>query len=319
MKAAVSERYGPPEVVEIRDVAKPAPGPGDVLVRVRATTVSRTDCGMRRGHPLFIRLMTGLLRPKATILGMDFAGDVEAVGPEVTAFKPGDRVFGLSPDHYGAHAEFLCLAGDGPITTMPAGLSCREAVLCEGAWYSNTYFENFGLGPGHSILIYGASGAIGTAAVQLAKARGALVAAVVGTRHLHLAARLGADRVVNYEQEDFTALGETFDLVLDAVGHTSWAECRSLLKEGGVFAATDLGPVWSNIFLSAWFGMTGSRRVRIPFPADAPGFVRCLAGLMEDGRFTGVVDRGYPLDEIVEAFRYVETGRKTGIVVLNIA
>ncbi len=173
MKAVINARYGSPAVLEIRQVPKPEPKAGEVLIRVHATTVSRTDCGMLRPHPFFVRFFAGLRRPKRTILGMDFAGEVEAVGAGVTSFKPGDRVFGVSPDLYGAHAEYLCVPEKGAIAAMPAGMRFGEAVVCEGAWYADMYLQAFRLKPGQRILVYGASGAIGTAAVQLAKSPGA--------------------------------------------------------------------------------------------------------------------------------------------------
>lgn len=247
---------------------------------------------------------------------MDFAGVVDALGDGVTDFAAGDRVFGLSPEWFGAHAEYLCLRSDEAIAQIPDDIAFEAAVVGEGAWYANSTTRM--LRKGQHCLIYGASGAIGTAAVQLAKARGAHVTAVVGYRHLDLAARLGADSVVNYEEEDFTAIGRKFDLVFDAVGKTSWFACRPLLKKGGIFTATDLGPYWSNIFLSPLFAMTGHRRVSVPFPVDAPGFIQYLAGLMAEDKFRGVFDSSYDLDDIVEAFRYVETGQKTGIVVIHV-
>lgn len=317
MKAAVSLRYGPPEVVEIRDVAKPEPGAGEVLVKVHATTVSRSDCGMRRGHPFFIRLVTGLFRPRNTILGMDFAGEVEAIGAGVTLFKPGDRVFGLSPDGYGAHAEYLCVSETGPVADMPTGLRFAESVLCEGAWYANTYLEDFAVRPGQSILIYGASGAIGTAAVQLAKARDAEVTAVVSTQHMELVKALGADHAVDYTAEDFTAVGRTFDFVFDAVGKTSYFECRPLLKPRGRFSATDLGPWWQNVWLPVWMSVTGSRRVTFPMPKCSKAVVDFIRTHMDSGQLRAVIDRSYRLDDIVEAYRYVETAKKTGIVVIE--
>lgn len=316
MKAAVFHRYGPPETLSLREVPVPRPSAGEIRVRVHATTVGRTDTATLRAHPFFARAMTGLLRPKMRTLGMDFAGVVDALGDGVIAFQPGDRVFGLSPEQFGAHAEYLCVPAGGAVACIPGDLRFDEAVVGEGAWYADSTTRL--LREGQRCLVYGASGAIGTAAVQLAKAQGAEVTAVVGRRHLDLAGRLGADRVLNYEEEDFTAIGETFDLVLDAVGKTSWFACRPLLRKDAIFAATDLGPGWSNLFLGAWFGMTGSRRVRVPFPEDAPGFVRKLAGLIADRRFRGVFDRSYPLADIVEAFRYVEKGQKTGIVVIDV-
>ena len=318
MKAVVNTRYGSPDVLEIRQAPKPEPKAGEVLIRVHATTVSRTDCGMLRARPFFIRLGIGLLRPNCTILGMDFAGEVEAVGPQVTSFKPGARVFGLSPDDYGAHAEYLCVPENGAIAAMPAGLRFDEAVVCEGAWYADTNLKRFGLRPGHKILIYGASGAIGAAAVQLAKSYGAEVTAVVATRHLDLVKSLGADRVVDYTAEDFTQIGETFDFVLDAVGKATFFRCRRLLRSGGVFAATDLGPWWQNPILAIWSSITGSNRVVIPLPKSSKAFVDFLKARMEAGEFRAVIDRKYPPEAITDAYRYVETGQKTGIVVINV-
>lgn len=320
MKAAVTIRYGPPDVVEILEVPTPVPGAGEVLIKVHATTVSRTDCGMRRPHPWFVRLVAGLLRPKLTILGMDFAGEIEATGAGVTRFKPGDRVFGLSPERYGAHAEYLCLPAECAMAAMPAAMRFIDAVVCEGAWYADTNLQAFGLGPGRSILIYGASGAIGTAAVQLAKLRGAEVTAVVATRHLQLARDLGADRTVDYTAEDFTQIGQSFDVVFDAVGKTTYFRCRRLLKPNGVFAATDLGPWGQNPLLVIWCSITGSRRVLFPLPQSgkARAFVEFLKARMEAGEFCAVVDREYPLDAIADAYRYVETEQKTGIVVVKV-
>ncbi len=316
MKAVVFHRYGPPGRLSLRKVPVPRPAPGEILVRVRATTVNRTDTATLRAHPFFARAMTGLLRPKMQTLGMDFAGTVDGLGDGVTAFQPGDRVFGILPDTFGAHAEYLCMPVDGAIVRIPGDLRFDEAVVGEGAWYASATTRL--LSEGRGCLIYGASGAIGTAAVQLAKSRGVKVTAVVGRRHLDLAKRLGADRVINYEDEDFTDIGETFDLVFDAVGKTSWFACRRLLNRNGIFVATDLGPYWSNILLGMWFGITGSRRVRVPYPENAPEFLRYLAQMMAEGRFRGVFDRSYPLEDIVEAFRYVETGQKTGIVLINV-
>jgi len=316
MKAVVFHQYGSPETLSLREVPVPRPAPGEIRVRVLATTVNRTDTATLRAHPFFARAMTGLLRPKMQTLGMDFAGIVDGLGDGVTAFQPGDRVFGLLPEQFGAHAEYICFPADGAVACIPGDIPFDEAVVGEGAWYASSTARL--LSEGQRCLVYGASGAIGTAAVQLAKARGAEVTAVVGRRHLGLAERLGADRIINYEDEDFTAIGETFDLVLDAVGKTSWFACRKLLNQNGIFAATDLGPYWSNVLLGMWFGITGSRRVRVPYPEDAPGFIQHLADLMAEGRFRGVFDRRYPLEDIVEAFRYVETGQKTGIVVIDV-
>lgn len=316
MRAVVFDRYGPPEMLSLCDVPRPAPSKREVRIKLHASTVNRTDTATLRAHPFFARSVTGLLRPRMRTLGMDFAGVVDLVGEEVAAFRIGDRVFGMSPDVFGAHAEYLCVRSDGALSKIPEGIPFNQAVVGEGAWYANG--TTMLLSKGSRCLVYGASGAIGTAAVQLAKAKGAFVVAVVGTRHLDLAQQLGADRVLNYEVEDFTEIGETFDVVFDAVGKTSFFRCRKLLKDNGIFSSTDLGPAWSNIILAAWYRITGRGRVRIPFPEDAPGFIHQLADLMSNGRFTGVFDRSYPLDKIVDAFRYVEGGHKTGIVVVEL-
>jgi NADPH:quinone reductase-like Zn-dependent oxidoreductase len=319
MKAAVITRYGSPDVVRILDAPKPTPAAGEVLVRVHAATVNRTDCGQLRAHPIFMRFFTGLLRPKRTILGLDFAGEVEAVGAGAASFKPGDRVFGLCPSRSnGAHAEYVCVP-ERAIATMPAGAPFDEAVVCEGAFYANAVLKRIDLKAGQTILIYGASGAIGTALVQLAKSSGALVTAVVATRHLELARSLGADRVIDYTSEDFTRSGDTFDFVVDAVGKTSFFQCRRLLKRNGIFAATDLGPWGQNVLLAMWSSLSRSNRVVIPVPGRINGFVGFLKCRMEEGQFRAIIDRKYTLAAIADAYRYVETGQKVGIVVINVA
>ncbi len=319
MKAVVNTRYGSPDVLTIREVTKPEPDAGEVLIRVHTTTVSRTDCGnLRPLPPLIGRLMMGLFRPKHSILGMDFAGTVEALGAGVTAFKPGERVFGLSDTLFAAHAEYLCVPANGAIATVPEGVPFEEAVVGEGAWYANTYLTTFGLAPGHNILIYGASGAIGTAAVQLAKSYGAQVTAVVATKHLNLVLSLGADRAIDYTAEEFTKIDERFDFVLDAVGKTTFFHCRCLLKPGGVFAATDLGPWWQNALLAIMFSITGSKRVILPMPKGSHEFIAFLKERMEAGEYRAVLDRHYSLEEIADAYRYVETAQKTGIVVIDV-
>lgn len=230
----------------------------------------------------------------------------------------GDHVFGMSPDTYGAHAQYLCVAESGQIAAMPAGLPFREAVVCEGAWYTDTGLRWLRIERDDKLLIHGGSGAIGVAAVQLAKVYGAQVTTVVGTRHLELARLLGADHVIDYQAEDFTRLGKIFDGVFDAVGKTTYFRCRKLLRSGARFATTDLGPWWQNLFLSIGCSITGSRRVAIPFPRYRRGFVKELGQLMESGRLRAVVDRTYPLEAIANAYRYVATGSKTGIVVIEV-
>lgn len=318
MKAVVNLRYGSPDILDVREVPKPKPNADEVLVKIHAATVGRTDSCALRAHPFFMRLSTGLFRPKKTILGLDFAGTVEAIGKKVARFSPGDHVFGLTPDGFGAHAEYVCVPETGAISTMPLKASFDEVVVCEGAWYADTNLKAFDVKPGHNILIYGASGAIGTSAVQLAKSYGAEVTAVVSTPHIDLARKLGADSVIDYTAEDFTRINETFDFILDAVGKTTFFRCRRLLKPGGVFAATDLGPGWQNLFLSTWSSLTGSGRVVFPMPHSSQALVEDLKTRIETGEFHAVVDRKYPMQDIAEAYRYVDTEQKVGIVVIDV-
>jgi NADPH:quinone reductase-like Zn-dependent oxidoreductase len=318
VKAAVNTRYGGPDVVEVREVPTPEAGPGDVLIRVIASTVSRTDRETLRAHPFFARAFTGLRRPRRTVLGMDFAGEIAAVGACVTSFKTGDRVFGLTPGGYGGHAEYLVMSEEGAIAAMPEGLPFAEAVVCEGAHYADTYLQAFGLRPGHAILIYGSSGAIGTAAVQLAKCYGATVTAVTDTPHLALSTSLGADRVVDYTAGDLTDLGPQFDFVLDAAGKAGYLRCRGLLKPGGTFSATDLGAWGQNIYALLWHKAIRSKKVIFPLPKSSKEFVETMRVHLENGQFRAVIDRRYPLEQIREAYRHVETGQKTGIVVVDV-
>jgi len=321
MKAAVHTRYGPPEVVRIVDVPMPAVGERDLLVKVQVTTVNRTDCGFRAAHPFFIRVFTGLLRPRRTILGTEFAGTVEAVGGRVTSFAVGDRVFGFHEWRFGAHAEYLSIAEEGPVAPMPANLTDEEAApSTEGAHYALSNIRKAGIHGGQAALVYGATGAIGSAAVQLLKALGASVTAVCDTSNVDLVLGLGADRVVDYTNEDFMADEQRYDLVLDAVGKSSFGRCKRLLKPRGTYISSDLGPLSQNPILGLVTPLFGGRSVKMPIPPRVgQEELRYLRGLMESGAFKPVIDRRYPLDEIVDAYRYVETGRKIGNVLIMVA
>jgi NADPH:quinone reductase-like Zn-dependent oxidoreductase len=238
MRAAVHTSYGPPEVVRIAEVDKPTAKDNQVLVKVHATTVNRTDSGFRAGRPFVVRLFTGLIRPKVTVLGNEFAGAVEAVGGGVTSFAVGDRVFGYSGlqhgSRFGAHAEYLAMPEHGSLATMPANLTYEQAApSTEGAHYALTMIRTAKIQRGQDVLVYGATGAIGSAAVQLLKSLGAQVTAVCGTEYLELVRGLGADRVIDYTAEDFTKDAQTYDVVLDAVGKSSFFRCRRLLRPGG--------------------------------------------------------------------------------------
>lgn len=317
MKAAVVTRFGRRWSIEVLDVPKPEPGAGEVLVRIFAASVNRTDCGEMR-NPHLVRLMTRA--PMRNILGMDFAGEIESIGPGALLFKPGDRVFGMGPyGRNGAQAEYICLPETSAIAAIPDGLPFDRAPICEGAYYANGSVGKFA-GPRCKTMIYGASGAIGTAAVQLAKYYGADVTAVVAAPHIEMARSLGADSVVDYTRPEYGRLGRSFDFILDAVGKMKVRDWRRLLKRDGHFAVTDLGPGGRDVPFMLWSAITGSGRVSVPLPprGSARQFVEFLKGLMDAGEFHGVVDRSYPLDAIAEAYRYVYTGQKAGIVVIDV-
>jgi NADPH:quinone reductase-like Zn-dependent oxidoreductase len=316
MRAVVCDRYGPAELLRIEEVARPVPAENEVLVRVLATTVTRSDVGFRAADPFFTRVFTGLLRPKQRIVGMELAGVVEEIGSGVTEFAVDDEVFGIRS---GANAEYVCVREHGALAHKPAGLSFEEAAaLSDGSSIAIACLRNAELGPGKRIAVYGATGAIGTAAVQLAKATGAHVTAVGNTKNLELVRSLGADEVLDYTREDFTKRGETYDVILDAVGKQSLRRCRRALVPGGLFVTTDLGFMWHVPPLALASRWIGDKRVTLPIPKYAKEDVLRVKELVESGSYRPVIDRTYRLEDVVEATKYVETGQKTGNVVLTL-
>jgi NADPH:quinone reductase-like Zn-dependent oxidoreductase len=320
MKAAVRTRYGPPEVVRIADVDTPAIGDHEVLVKVHVATVNRTDCGFRAARPFIVRFFSGLIRPRVTVLGTEFAGVVEAVGKGVTSFEVGDRVFGYNEGRFGAHAEYLSIPGDGPLATIPANVTYEEAApSTEGSHYALACITKAKISSGQHVLVNGATGAIGSAAVQILKSLGAVVTAVCDTEHVELVRGLGADRVIDYTAEDFTKDEQTYDVVFDAVGKSSFGRCRRLLKPRGFYLSTDLGPLSQNPILALITPLLGGKKAMMPIsPKYDQELVRHFKEMIESGAFRPVIDRAYPLDQIVEAYRYVETGRKIGNVVISV-
>lgn len=320
MQAAVHARYGPPDTIELTDVPTPTPAADEVLVRIHATTVNRTDCGVLRGKPFLIRLLYGLRRPRSPILGSEFAGQVQAVGESVTAFAVGDDVVGYNDATFGGHAEYLTLRETAMIAPMPEGLTYEEAApIAEGAHYALNILRGTKVGPGQKVLIYGATGAIGSAAVQLAKQFSASVTAVCPFAQVELVGSLGADRVIDYTAEDFTAAGTDYDVVIDAVGKSSFGTCAPLLKPGGIYTSTGAGPFGQNLVLVLWTKRFGDKRVIFPSPRSTQADLVFITDLVKTGAFRPVIDRRYPLEQIVEAFRYVETGQKVGNVVITVA
>jgi NADPH:quinone reductase-like Zn-dependent oxidoreductase len=330
MKAAVTDRYGPPEVVRLTEVPVPTPAADELLVRVHATTVNRTDCGYRSGKPFLIRFFSGLRRPKRPVLGTEFAGVVEGLGSEVSGFAVGDRVCGWCEGTFGAHAEYMTVRAARPLVMrIREGASFVEAAAStEGSHYALGSLRKAGVKPGQRVMVYGATGAIGSAAVQLAKAMGLEVTAVCGTAHVDLVRALGADRVIDYQTEDFTADAGQYDLVIDAVGKLSFWQCRRLLAPHGIYTATDR-PLARKPFLFVpvfvwWIALSlittllGRRRQMFVVPHDDPEGMEWLRAQIASGTFRPVIDRTYPLEDIVEAYRYVETGQKIGNVVLTV-
>jgi len=317
MRAVVHDRYGSPDVLRLEEVGRPVPEEDQVLVKIHATTVNRTDCGLRSAELFITRFFTGLRRPKRKILGMELAGEVQAVGAAVTEFGVGDHVFGVKG--FGAHAEFVCLRESAPLAHMPAGMSFEEAAaVCDGACIALSCLRKADLREGRSILVYGASGSVGTAGVQLAKYFRADVTAVCNTKNVELVRSLGADRVIDYLQEDFTKRGETYDVIFDAVGKHSFRRCRRSLKPGGNFIETDLGFMWHAPVLALLTRWIGDKRVTMGIARYTKKDVLFLKELIEAGKYRAVIDRRYPLEDVVDATKYVETGQKTGNVVLRV-
>jgi len=317
MRAVVHDRYGPPEVLRLEEVERPEPFDRQVLVRVHATTVNRTDSGLRSAELPISRFVTGLRRPKNRILGMEFAGEVETVGAAVTEFKVGDQVFGVTGS--GAHAEFVCVREAGPLAHKPAGMSFEEAAAVpDGAALALACLRQADVTKGRRILIYGASGSVGTAAVQLAKHFGAYVTAVCNTKNLELVRSLGADEVIDYTQEDFTKNGKRYDVIFDAVGKHSFRRSRGSLKSGGTYLETDLGFMLHVPLLLVLTKWIGNKKVKLGITQYSKKDVLFLKELIEAGKYRAVIDRRYPLEDVIEATKYVETGQKTGNVVLTV-
>ncbi len=322
MKAIVYTHYGSPDVLHLADVPKPIPKENEVLVKVHAATVNRTDCGMLRAEPFIVRFFSGLIKPKSAILGTEFSGEIESVGTHVSKFKTGDKVIGFSGKTFGAHAEYLTAHQDSPLAVMPANFTYEEAApSTEAMHYAWNDIRAAQVTSRQSVLIYGATGAIGSAAVQLVKSLGAYVTAVSNTKNMDLVKSLGADEVIDYMKDDYTKLTKKYDFIFDAVGKISYGACKHLMKPGAIFCSTDLGPFAQNPFLALWCllgTLSDGKKVIFPLPVNTQKDVTFFKELMEAGKVKPVIDRTYPLEQVADAFRYVETGQKTGNVVIRV-
>ncbi|MEL6138961.1 MAG: NAD(P)-dependent alcohol dehydrogenase, partial [Cyanobacteria bacterium J06628_6] len=322
MKALVYIQYGPPDVLQLKEVEKPLPGDDEVLIRVQATTVNRTDCATIRAKPFFMRLVTGLFKPKQQIPGTAFAGEVESVGKGVVSLNVGDKVFGSNDQGAGCHAQYMTIKADKAVI-LPDKISYEQAAACpEGMHYAYNFINKVDLEKGQQVLVNGATGAIGSAAVQLLKDLGVQVTAVCSTPHINLVKSLGADRVIDYTKEDFTKDAQKYDFVFDTVGKSSFFECKSLLNPGGVYISSDLGELAQNLFLpiitSIVKPLIGGKKTVFPTPVDISGSLHLLKRLIEQGKFKAVIDKELPLEDIVEAYKYVEKGHKIGNVVITV-
>ncbi len=322
MKAIVYKRYGPPDVLEVTEVDNPAPGNGEVLVRVYATTVNRTDCATIRAKPFFMRIVTGLFKPKKQIPGTEFAGEVIEIGNSVSTLKVGDRVFGFDDEGCRSHAQILTI-NEGKAVTIPCDIEYTQAAACsEGAHYALNFINKVNLKKGQRVLVNGASGAIGSAAVQILKYFEVDITAVCATKNIELIRSLGANKVIDYLKEDFRKDDQKYEFVFDTVGKSSFFQCKHLLLPGGVYISSDLGFMAQNIFLPLITPIIkpviGYKKTIFPVPTNIRGSLLQIKSMMEQGKFRAVVDRTLPLEQIVEAFKYVETGQKVGNVVITV-
>lgn len=320
MKASIYTQYGAPGVLQIKEIDKPIPKDNEVLIKIHATTVNRTDCGFRKPeYPIIIRPINGFFKPKRTILGSEFAGQIESVGKDVKTFLAGDKVFGLSTYNFGTHAEYICIPENGSIATMPKNMSYEEATaVCDGLMLGMNLIRKVDFKNSPKILINGATGSIGSACVQLAHAYGTEITGVCNTKNVELVKSLGANKVIDYTKEDFTKSGELYDFVIDAVGKNSFFKCQKILKPKGVYFSTELGYLAQNIFLSILTPVLGGKKVKFPIPTDSKEDVLLFKDLIEAGKYKAVIDKTYPLEKIVEATKYVETGEKVGNVVITL-
>ena len=322
MKAIVYTKYGSPDVLQLEEIEKPVPMDNEIQVKVHATTVNRTDFATVRAKPFFMRLVTGLFRPKKKVPGTEFAGEIEAVGKNVLSLKAGEKVFGFDDEGSGAQAQYLTIQQDKAVT-IPDGVTYEQAAASsEGAHYAYNFINKLNLEKGQDVLVNGSSGAIGSAAVQLLKYFEVNVTAVCATKNIELVKSLGANRVIDYTKDDFTKDDQKYHYVFDTVGKSSFFKCRQLLKPGGIYISSDLGYMAQNIYLPMITplikSLMGNKKTVSPIPVDIKASLALVKKLIEQGKFKAVLDREYPLEQITEAYRYVEKGQKTGNVVISV-
>jgi NADPH:quinone reductase-like Zn-dependent oxidoreductase len=321
MKAIVCTRYGTPDFLQFQDVEKPTPKDNEVRIRVHAAVVTPADCAFRKADHFIVRMMYGLRKPRNSVLGVELAGEIESVGKDVKSFAEGDQVFGISTRSFGAHAEYICLPEDQPVAIKPANSSYEEAAgICDGALTALIFLRDTAkIQPGQKVLINGASGSVGAYAVQLAKYFGVEVTGVCSTANLELVKSLGANKVIDYSNEDFTKGSQTYDVIFDAVGKSSFSHCKGSLTHRGMYLTTVPAP--STMLQMLWTSKLGSKKSIF----TAAGLKQrkenlvFLKELFEAGKLKPVIDRRYRLEQAAEAHKYVETGRKKGNVIIILA
>ena len=322
MKAVVYTQYGTADVLQLKEVEKPVPKENEVLIRVLATTVNRTDCATIRAKPFFLRILTGLFEPKKQIPGSEFSGEIEVVDKSVVSLKVGDKVFGFDDLGAGSHAQYMTIKED-KIITMPNSIPYEQAAASsEGAHYAYNFINKVKLKEGQNVLVNGSTGAIGSAAVQLLKYYNVNVTAVCATKNIELVKSLGANKVIDYTKEDFTKDIQKYDFVFDTVGKSSFFKCKHLLLPGGVYLSSELGYMAQNIFLPLITAIVkpimDNKKTVAPFPTNIRGSLVLIKSLLEQGKFKAVIDREYPLEQIIEAYKYVEKGHKKGNVIITV-
>lgn len=320
MKASFRPSYCPIDSIQLEEIPLPDPKAGEIRVRVMATTVNRTDLGVLTGKPYAMRLFAGFPKPRYAVTGTDFAGVVDQVGEGVQKFRIGDRVWGFWDHGQGTHAEYACIPVKNPILPIPTGVSFAEIVACgEAAHYAFNFLNKVKLAPGNHVLVNGGTGGIGSAAIQLLKARGIQVTAVCHEANVDQVKNLGADRVIALEKTDFTKENIQYDFVFDAVGKSRFSHCKPILKSGGVYISSELGPNWENLTLALTTPIFGGKKVVFPLPVDILESMKAIQGLLLEGKFRPLIDdRRFRLDQIKDAFHYVASAKKIGNVILGI-
>ncbi|MBK7572582.1 MAG: NAD(P)-dependent alcohol dehydrogenase [Bacteroidetes bacterium] len=317
MKAAVYTQYGSPEVLRVKQVEKPLPRKNEILLRSRATSVNSGDWRLRKADPYAVRLFFGLVKPKKNILGSVFSGEVESVGEDVKQFKVGDIVFGHTDMSFGSYAEYISLPEDGSIALKPSNISHNEAaVIPFGGVAALHFLKKAKIQPGQKVLVVGASGSVGSAAVQLAKSFGADVTGVCSTANIALVKSIGANKVIDYTKEDFAGNGETYDVIFDAVNAISVSRSMKSLNKNGIMILSAAG--MSEMLQGLWISMTSNKRVLTGVISHKAADIIFLKELIEAGKFKPVIDRTYPLEQIAEAHAYAEKGHKKGNIAINI-